>query len=678
MFQNQPKDTSRVMFYILFSIAITASSTELLRLLLQRSLGTTGWVKRPGVAVYSSSDRSTRALSSSIGRAALGVTAAAALAGVYGRHFLRFWLTLEIYFYFIYLWKYRQLNRKAHLPPLCEGPSRCPTRMERLKRCLRGLHEIHVHTAVNPTHSASEPMLERCTSQSQQLIGSKDPHQNLNKEAQSLLDVCSWSPSSRRRGRLGSVGSKTDFTCEQLVREWEQTHNKGVGFQAKLLANCSALLSMLQFSCNVIREDELPIHTGSGLFATEGSTVDDDMWAVRVRALLRAEISSWYFGAPVDSLQRGNLEEWVAEYFFEYRQADELSTAEKQELRVLVDYLAEWAHISGDLRDGTNEDVKCMRIMNDPIPAAYRPFICYGVTHFVLPIITDIVLDKAVGFTKYRSGTMEYWYSRAPEGENPTLQPIVFCHGLGVGLLPYIPFVRDIRRAFPDRDIFCIEVPHVAMRPYPNLPSAREMSVVVADMLTAWGYSQAHMIGHSFGTFVVRWMLAHEPSRIASLSLVDPVCFLLVKNDLLLNTQRKAHEDPIGILATYLVFRELYTAHTLTRNLFWEQNNVWPEELRGVPTHVSLCGRDFIIPAHSVRRLLEAEAAARLEIARDGQLNKFRRQQQPLKSRMSGRESLFQPLTVDWNDEGIHGEALNNGHWRRRVLRQIADLMKEK
>ncbi|KAF4694282.1 hypothetical protein FOZ63_032261 [Perkinsus olseni] len=420
------------------------------------------------------SDRSTRALSSSIGRAALGVAAAAALAGtergrrfasrwlivaplravlpavwilkiirwrakirdgnvqtigqlarVYGRHFLRFWLTLEIYFYFIYLWKYRQLNRKAHLPPLCEGPSRCPTRIERLKRCLRGLHEIHVHTAVNPTHSASEPMLERCTSQSQQLIGSKDPHQNLNKEAQSLLDVCNWSPSSRRRGRLGSVGSKTDFTCEQLVREWEQTHNKGIGFQQKLLANCSALLSMLQFSCNVIREDELPIHTGSGLFATEGSTVDDDMWAVRVRALLRAEISSWYFGAPVDSLQRGNLEEWVAEYFFEYRQADELSIAEKQELRVLVDYLAEWAHISGDLRDGTNEDVKCMRIMNDPIPAAYRPFICYGVTHFVLPIITDIVLDKAVGFTKYRSGTMEYWYSRAPEGENPTLQPIV-------------------------------------------------------------------------------------------------------------------------------------------------------------------------------------------------------------------------------------------------------------
>ncbi|KAF4668906.1 hypothetical protein FOL47_002812 [Perkinsus chesapeaki] len=312
----------------------------------------------------------------------------------------------------------------------------------------------------------------------------------------------------------------------------------------------------------------------------------------------------WFFGAPVDSLERGNLEEWVAEYFFEYRQTDELSIQERQELRVMVDYLAEWAHISEGLRDGTNKNVRCMRFMSDPLPAA-----------------------------KYRSGTVEYWYSKAPAPEDQHTEPIVFCHGLGIGLLPYIPLVRDIREAFPDRDLFCIEIPHVAMRPYPNLPSSREMCVVVADMLTAWGYPRAHMIGHSFGTIVVRWLLAHEPDRIASLTLVDPVCFLMVKNDLLLNTQRKAHDDPMGILATYLVFRELYTAHTLTRNLFWEQNNLWPEELRDVPTHVSLCGKDFILPAHSVRRLLEAEEAARQEILRDGQLNKLRLQQKPLNSR---------------------------------------------
>ncbi|KAF4699244.1 Ribose-phosphate pyrophosphokinase 2, partial [Perkinsus olseni] len=39
--------------------------------------------------------------------------------------------------------------------------------------------------------------------------------------------------------------------------------------------------------------------------------------AVRVRALQRAEISSWFNGAPVEALKRGNVRVWIAEYFFE-------------------------------------------------------------------------------------------------------------------------------------------------------------------------------------------------------------------------------------------------------------------------------------------------------------------------------------------------------------------------
>lgn len=38
-----------------------------------------------------------------------------------------------------------------------------------------------------------------------------------------------WSPPSSRRRRLAMVSSKADFTCEQLVRDWEKTHDEGVG-----------------------------------------------------------------------------------------------------------------------------------------------------------------------------------------------------------------------------------------------------------------------------------------------------------------------------------------------------------------------------------------------------------------------------------------------------------------
>ncbi|EER14281.1 hypothetical protein Pmar_PMAR029353 [Perkinsus marinus ATCC 50983] len=115
--------------------------------------------------------------SSNLARVAVGVVSALVLGGGDQRYemvILKVWGSLL-----------------AHLPPPCGGaPQCCSSRMDRLKRCLRGLHEIHVHVAVNPHHNASQPMLERCASQSYQLSSSRDIHENLNREAQSLLDVC--------------------------------------------------------------------------------------------------------------------------------------------------------------------------------------------------------------------------------------------------------------------------------------------------------------------------------------------------------------------------------------------------------------------------------------------------------------------------------------------------------
>ncbi|EER17363.1 hypothetical protein Pmar_PMAR022308 [Perkinsus marinus ATCC 50983] len=81
------------------------------------------------------------------------------------------------------------------------------------------------------------------------------------------------------------------------------------------------------------------------------------------------------------------------------------------------------------------------------------------------------------------------------------------------------------------------------------------------------------------------------------------------------NMWRGDHADPFGTLATYFSLRELYTVHTFCRNFFWEENILWPEDLREVPTHITLCGGDFIAPVHSTRNLLGVEKLERSEIA---------------------------------------------------------------
>ncbi|KAF4687925.1 hypothetical protein FOZ60_003316 [Perkinsus olseni] len=384
----------------------------------------------------------------------------------------------------------------------------------------------------------------------------------------------------------------------------------------------------------------------------------------------------WFNGAPVEALKRGNVRVWIAEYFFEGYEVDQLTPCEEEEMEEMVDYMEQWARAKWE--DGINEDVKVFRLTKDPLPSLHRPAICYAMTHMMIPALTSLAMTGpglGMGFSKYRAGSLEYYFRpgmgrsgdmhllpRFDEYTDQRKMPIVFCHGIGLGLLPYIPVVHDIVRRFPDRDIFCVDMPHIACRPFVNLPSAREMSACVIDMLRAWRYSHCHVIGHSFGCILSRWILAYQPSIVQSLSLVDPVNFLLVKSDLLHNALKIDHSDPFGALATYFSLRELYTVHTFCRNFFWEENIIWPEDLRDVPTHITLCGNDFIAPAHSTRNLLGVEKSERAEIAE-----------------INGESAAerFAPLSVYWIPDGVHAEILFYGSSRREVLSRVEQLVSD-
>ncbi|CAK0888286.1 unnamed protein product, partial [Prorocentrum cordatum] len=47
-----------------------------------------------------------------------------------------------------------------------------------------------------------------------------------------------------------------------------------------------------------------------------------------------------------------------------------------------------------------------------------------------------------------------------------------------------------------------------------------------------WGFASAHFVGHSFGTFLVSWMLRYQPGHVERCTFVDPVCFMLLKAEL--------------------------------------------------------------------------------------------------------------------------------------------------
>jgi pimeloyl-ACP methyl ester carboxylesterase len=246
-----------------------------------------------------------------------------------------------------------------------------------------------------------------------------------------------------------------------------------------------------------------------------------------------------------------------------------------------------------------------------------------------------------------------YWYR---PHRSPTKLPILFIHGIGIGLLPYIPFLRDLVQQDPDVGILAIEILPICMRITAPPLDRDAMCAAITRILHAHGLHRVVLAGHSYGTAVSAHLLrrqwdsvnpqrttttqTHESTNeyhngdaaagssdlIAATLLIDPIPFLLhypaVAYNFVYRQPRHANEWQLW----YFASREPDTARALSRHFFWFECILFREDVLGatsgrgrepaageqqlakknkpMPITVSLSGRDQIIDARAVHAYL--------------------------------------------------------------------------
>jgi len=359
-----------------------------------------------------------------------------------------------------------------------------------------------------------------------------------------------------------------------------------------------------------------------------------------VQCLKHLELCSWFstltaggkrdICRDVQQIRRGNIEQWVLSYFFDGAESTmELTDLEFCELQELVDVVAQWAQLplSDTLSQwaGKNQGLKCFRMRNDPFPAVHRPLLAYVNTAFVAPAIGHQALSL-MGFRPFRSGSTEYWLrpvehvNHWKKGLRPRVlesgKALVFCHGVGVGPSMCLTFLQLLTRTLgQEHPIFLVDTAGISMRFSDDVPGAREVAANIENMLQVWGLKQAHFVGHSFGAFVVAWVLRYANHIVERTTLIDPVCFLVLK--ILVQgheLQQVRHDnvmDPMEIAIKYFVTTELFVCNFVCRCFFWEESNLDMQDLEGTKSLIVLESEDLIVPTYSVRSLLFAEQSRR-------------------------------------------------------------------
>ncbi|RUS25207.1 hypothetical protein BC938DRAFT_472484 [Jimgerdemannia flammicorona] len=339
----------------------------------------------------------------------------------------------------------------------------------------------------------------------------------------------------------------------------------------------------------------------------------------------------WFFGVEFQRIRRENVLDWLA-WAFLCRPLKDINMSE-EDGKFLNHLLNELEVVSGHkFPEGRDDDVKCARLTLDPVEGIQRPLVAYLVISFMDQMCA--VTLYFLGFRRYSYDNVAYWLYMPDEAvqaetglqknyDGVDRSPVVFVHGIGMGLMAYIPFLNFLHKhpAYPrTRPLLLLELPHISMSlPFvtklSHPPTMHETVAAISSAFTRHGLvAPATWCGHSLGTIVAGWTRKHRPDLVRNMVLIDPVCFMLWEADLCHNFVYKMPCSGWDLVQWYFVAKEAGITWILGRHFWWYQNILFPSQLLSLPSdstntqapnvHIFLGGRDKIINASRVAQYL--------------------------------------------------------------------------
>jgi pimeloyl-ACP methyl ester carboxylesterase len=352
----------------------------------------------------------------------------------------------------------------------------------------------------------------------------------------------------------------------------------------------------------------------------------------------------WFLGAKLEDIRRENLEEFILWAFFDLNGPSADLDSDLGDVREEVDgYIAlVEEHLGWTLKEGRGP-AQCLRLTFDDVFTAYRSLLWYAVI-FLVDQVTHVAMYYH-GFQYYttpkrtsakifpprpqtlltrhtsKARNISYWYQ--PHEGGPGKLPVVFFHGIGVGLWTYVTFLAGVH-ATRDRygngtGLIVVETLPISFRLTAPPLSKAQFLHEITEVIDSHGWEQFAVVSHSYGSVLTTHIL-HTPAlarRIQSVVFIDPVTIMLHLPDVAFNFTRRRPRRANEWQLWYYASTDPGVAHCLGRHFFWRDNIIWKEELTTSSNHggaalgrrkvaIFLSGQDIIVDTASVSQYLGA------------------------------------------------------------------------
>ncbi|KAF5022570.1 hypothetical protein F66182_5403 [Fusarium sp. NRRL 66182] len=352
----------------------------------------------------------------------------------------------------------------------------------------------------------------------------------------------------------------------------------------------------------------------------------------------------WFMDSNPSEIRRENIREFLVWAFFERPDGQGLVDQNGDSMEEEVEhYISLLEQRLGRVFEDGRGNVQSLRLTLDGITTTYR-----GLLWYIIVFIVDQATHFAFlwhGFEFHRrsrcsalrvfpprpqelfpgrkspSPRLSYWHR--PHTAEDKL-PVVFFHGIGIGLWTYVRFLAELHRTDDGNGsigVIAIEVLPISFRLAPTIPDKADFLTQMTAVLDHHCWRKFALVSHSYGSVLTTHVL-HTPSlqhRVPSVVLIDPVTIMLHLPDVAYNFTRRKPKRANEWQLWYFASTDPAVALCLGRHFFWRENILWKEDLLGSRDDgrherhvaVTLSGRDLIVDTAAVAEYLGVDLGAR-------------------------------------------------------------------
>lgn len=343
-------------------------------------------------------------------------------------------------------------------------------------------------------------------------------------------------------------------------------------------------------------------------------------------------LQGWFRGADITDIGREELRRFLDWAFWDGKA--KLGEAGQDEAELMEYYHKVEKMMPQPFAEGTGK-AKSLRLTLDPIEMECRTLGWYGLmmladtaTHVSMvrnglryyktkPTSLGVFPPRPLAAVATRTSparNLSYWY-RAHTSK--TRLPVIYIHGIGVGLIAQIAFLRELDQklngdaTLAEKDgevgILALEILQISSRLAQPILRREDFLAEFTQIVDACGFNRFVVCSHSYGSVLHTQLLTHPPlaDRIGASFLIDPVTLLLHMPDVAYNFTVRPPKSTSEWQLWYFGSKDPGTAHTLGRHFFWSENLLWRDRLvelvdQGMKVTASLASEDLIVDTESV------------------------------------------------------------------------------